>query len=652
VSDRLHRLIDEAVGQAQRRHRAELHRLLGLLEFEPPLAAEAVRAAVDEELDDQRRRALAEVAPLVARAETAAGARAAQAALDESAAAGGFPREALLASRAGAPAPLAATLEGVVARYDGFERRLGWLLNPTTADEVQRLDPVRDAQQIYHHISYDFRVEQKIFSILFELRGVGAPFASLIFHSTGEYTLRGFRRNNETFLIFSNLFEWGLDSKRGREMLARVNQIHGRYALHNEGFLYTLGGIMFVPELWNRKLGWRRFSEVERRGWFHAFAEVGRAMGIQGVSDDYDEMFRRWDQVSRDRFATSVVGRKVFDEVTVQMLATYPPELRAAFLSAFVAGMDDLFRDTLGLPPAPAEVVESLRAAFRLLGQSQAALPRVPWIRSLQLHPLYARPSALGVSARSPHLPARAGGADDASHPALPPLGDGAVTDGSFGGSSDRSSDGSSERSGLPAVTAAELARHDHDKDAWVAIDGFVYDVTRFIYEHPGGRAVLARQLGRDASQAFARVGHTAGAQISLLNFRVGRLAGAPAVAPPPPSSMPSPAPSANSTSPPPRVYNRRPSESRAWTAQDWHAMVDEFLHYAAAYQRAVATPGRDPSLFPIVLPHDLRGQAERPEAVVRPVGSAAGTRVQPLRVGQADLAGEPEAPQDPHQPE
>jgi hypothetical protein len=106
------------------------------------------------------------------------------------------------------------------------------------------------------------------------------------------------------------------------------------------------------------------------------------------------------------------------------------------------------------------------------------------------------------------------------------------------------------------------------------------------------------------------------------------------------------------STSPPPRVYNRRPSESRAWTAQDWHAMVDEFLHYAAAYQRAVATPGRDPSLFPIVLPHDLRGQAERPEAVVRPVGSAAGTRVQPLRVGQADLAGEPEAPQDPHQPE
>ena len=47
--------------------------------------------------------------------------------------------------------------------------------------------------------------------------------------------------------------------------------------------------LMFVPILWNEKLGFRRFTDVERLGWFHAFAEMGRAMNIAGIPDDYDE---------------------------------------------------------------------------------------------------------------------------------------------------------------------------------------------------------------------------------------------------------------------------------------------------------------------------------------------------------------------------
>ena len=42
---------------------------------------------------------------------------------------------------------------------------------------------------------------------------------------------------------------------------------------------------------------------------------------------------------------------------------------------------------------------------------------------------------------------------------------------------------------------------------------------------HPGGEAILRRFLGRDASEAFALIGHGAAAQRDALLLRVGRLA-------------------------------------------------------------------------------------------------------------------------------
>lgn len=36
--------------------------------------------------------------------------------------------------------------------------------------------------------------------------------------------------------------------------------------------------------------------------------------------------------------------------------------------------------------------------------------------------------------------------------------------------------------------TAAEVARHASETDAWVVIKGEVYDVTAFQQEHPGGK--------------------------------------------------------------------------------------------------------------------------------------------------------------------
>uniref|UniRef100_A0A182XLY8 Cytochrome-b5 reductase n=1 Tax=Anopheles quadriannulatus TaxID=34691 RepID=A0A182XLY8_ANOQN len=55
-------------------------------------------------------------------------------------------------------------------------------------------------------------------------------------------------------------------------------------------------------------------------------------------------------------------------------------------------------------------------------------------------------------------------------------------------------------------VSHAELAKHDRAEDAWMAIRGKVYNVTRYMNFHPGGADELMRGAGKDATRLFEEV--------------------------------------------------------------------------------------------------------------------------------------------------
>jgi hypothetical protein len=64
------------------------------------------------------------------------------------------------------------------------------------------------------------------------------PSISRLLDCAGELRHRPQRRYDDTELIVSELMEWGYDSDRGRSALRRMNQIHSRFAIRNEDFLY------------------------------------------------------------------------------------------------------------------------------------------------------------------------------------------------------------------------------------------------------------------------------------------------------------------------------------------------------------------------------------------------------------------------------
>ena len=55
----------------------------------------------------------------------------------------------------------------------------------------------------------------------------------------------------------------------------------------------------------------------------------------------------------------------------------------------------------------------------------------------------------------------------------------------------------------MKSVSLTELASHRSESDCWIAIDGDVYDVTRFLNSHPAGKNVILQVAGKEVGVEF-----------------------------------------------------------------------------------------------------------------------------------------------------
>lgn len=67
-----------------------------------------------------------------------------------------------------------------------------------------------------------------------------------------------------------------------------------------------------------------------------------------------------------------------------------------------------------------------------------------------------------------------------------------------------------------------EVAKRNTAEETWMVIHGRVYNITRFLSEHPGGEEVLLEQAGADATESFEDVGHSPDAREMLKQYYIG----------------------------------------------------------------------------------------------------------------------------------
>ncbi|EDW41681.1 GM24442 [Drosophila sechellia] len=72
----------------------------------------------------------------------------------------------------------------------------------------------------------------------------------------------------------------------------------------------------------------------------------------------------------------------------------------------------------------------------------------------------------------------------------------------------------------------SEVAQQNgkNGKPCWLIIKGNVYDVTKFLGEHPGGGEALLEYGGKDATKAFKQAGHSSDAEKDLKNYKIGEI--------------------------------------------------------------------------------------------------------------------------------
>lgn len=209
----------------------------------------------------------------------------------------------------------------------------------TILKEIQTLDPQKDHERIvFLSTCYEFPFDTTRALEIALFRTFCVPSISGLLDRTGEFRQRSQKRYDNTDILVSELMEWGYSSDRGLRAIQRMNQLHGRFTIANEDFLYVLSTFLFEPIRWNRRYGWRTMCEQERLGLFYFWRAVGQRMDIQEIPEDYQTFDRFNVEYERQRFRHTPSNHRV-GTATVELFAGWFPKVLAPFVRSAIYAM-------------------------------------------------------------------------------------------------------------------------------------------------------------------------------------------------------------------------------------------------------------------------------------------------------------------------
>ena len=272
--------------------------------------------------------------------------------------------------------------------------------------EIKRLNPLRDAERIvYLDTCYEFPFDIPHSLELAFLRTFAVPSIAELLGSTGEFVDRARKRYDDTDLLISTFAEHGHSTPTGRAAIRRMNQIHSRFAISNDDFVYVLSTMVLEPFRWIERFGWRPALAAERAATLHFWHKVGRLMNITDIPATLDELDRFNVEFEQSRFAYTEAGHSIARAMIDMFVDRIPGVPKRLGARAVCAPLDEPLLEALGLPKPAAWERRTVETALKLRGRAVRIRPpsRTPHLRTKARRPTY--PSGYRVEELGPPPP-------------------------------------------------------------------------------------------------------------------------------------------------------------------------------------------------------------------------------------------------------
>ena len=218
---------------------------------------------------------------------------------------------------------------------------------------ILSLDPKDDCEEIVDRVGkyeYPWLMRKSLEFALF--RTYAVPTIGKILADSGQFSKYGQRRYDDTSLLIAEFTENGFSSERGRQAIKRMNQLHGRWNITNEDFLYVLSTFIYTPIYWHEKFGWRKPTHHENLANYYFWSEVGRLMAIKDIPTSFEAFEEFHLNYERENFIYTEESRRVADATIDIFLNWYPSPLRPFVRQVIYALMDDPLREAFKYPKA------------------------------------------------------------------------------------------------------------------------------------------------------------------------------------------------------------------------------------------------------------------------------------------------------------
>ena len=260
-------------------------------------------------------------------------------------------------------------------------------------NEIRKLDPEKDHERIAFlttNCEFPWDTTRSLELALFRTFAVAK--GTRVLAGTGEFTQRPQKRYDDTVLILAEILDNGYNSERGRAALRRMNQLHSRFNIPNDEFLYVLSTFILEPIRWNARFGWRPLLEQEKLAAYYYWREVGRRMNIKEIPPDYESLERYNVEYEETHFRFAEPNYHLAKATRDLFLGWFLPKPLWRLGEPFIyAIMDDWLLAAVGFPKPVPWIRKFAEAALKMRARLLRFLParRRPRLITQQKHPTY-----------------------------------------------------------------------------------------------------------------------------------------------------------------------------------------------------------------------------------------------------------------------